>query len=79
MKRISFAELPWGVRIVLALAAFNFWISFEEFVINRSGLWRYMPGYKLADACIWDLMVAIVICATAWWFSQKGSNPRSIS
>jgi hypothetical protein len=77
MKRVNFAELPWGVRIVLGLAAFNFWMSIEDFVINRSGVWRYMPGYKVADACIWDLMVGLGVCATVWWFSWSRSSPRS--
>ena len=59
MKRVSFAELPWTVRVVLGLATFNLWWSFEEFVIDRFGVWRYLPDYKFGRACVWDLTVAL--------------------
>jgi hypothetical protein len=69
MKRVAFAELPWTVRVVLGLAAFNLWWSFEEFVIDRFGVWRYLPDYKFGRLCVWDLTVALVIAAVIWWIS----------
>jgi hypothetical protein len=76
MRRVSFAELSWGVRIVLGLASFNLWMSFEEFVINRSNLWRYLPGYKSASGCIWDLLVGVGIAAAMWWLSARPVSER---
>jgi hypothetical protein len=38
MRKIGFAGLPWVVRIVMGLATFNLWWSFEEFVIDRFGV-----------------------------------------
>jgi hypothetical protein len=32
---VGFGDLPWIVRIVLGLAAFNLWVGFEEFVIDK--------------------------------------------
>lgn len=69
MKRVSFAELPWTVRVVLGLAAFNLWWSFEEFVIDRFGIWRYLPDYKFERLCVWDLTVALGIAAVIWRLS----------
>lgn len=71
MQRVGFGDLPWIVRIVLGLAAFNLWWSFEEFVIDRFGIWRYLPDYKFGRLCVWDLTVAIGIAGMVWWLSAK--------
>jgi hypothetical protein len=71
MKRVSFAELPWTVRVVLGLATLNLWVSFEEFVIDRLGVWRYLPGYRYARFCVWDLTVALGIASVIWWLSAR--------
>lgn len=69
MKPVSFAELPWTARVVLGLATFNLWWSFEEFVIDRFGVWRYLPDYKFGRLCVWDLTVALGIAAVIWRLS----------
>ena len=71
MKRVSFAELPWTVRVVLGLATLNVWVSIEEFVIDRSGLWRYLPGYRYGRFCVWDLTMTLGIAAVIWWRSAR--------
>jgi hypothetical protein len=71
MQRVGFGDLPWIVRIVLGLAAFNLWVSFEEFVINRFGIWKYLPGYKFGLPCVWDLTVGIGIAVMVWWLSAR--------
>jgi hypothetical protein len=71
MKQVSFAELPWTVRVVLGLAAFNLWWSFEEFVIDRFGVWRYLPDYKFGRLCVWDLTVALGIATVVWRLSVR--------
>jgi hypothetical protein len=76
MRRISFAELPWVVRVVLGLAAFNLWWSFEEFVIDRFGMWRYLLDYKYGKLCIWDLTVADGISLAIFALSTKGTDRR---
>ena len=76
MKRVSFAELPWTVRVVLGLATFNLWWSFEEFVIDRFGIWRYLPDYKFGRFCVWDLTVALGIATATWWLSRTNLRAR---
>jgi hypothetical protein len=51
------------VRVVTGVALFNAWVSFEEFVVDRFGLWKYMPYYKVGQGCVWDLTVAGLVVA----------------
>ncbi len=66
MERLSFRQLPLVVNLVVGVAVFNAWVSFEEFVIDRVGLWQYMPLYKVGKGCVWDLAVALVISFAIW-------------
>ncbi len=72
MERLIFKQLPLVIKIAVWIAFFNAWLSIEEFVINREGLWRYMPFYKVADACVWDLVVALIITVGLWRASRRG-------
>ncbi len=69
MKQVRFAEMPWAVRVVLGLATFNLWWSFEGFVIDRFGVWRYLPNCKFRRLCVWDLIVALGIADAIGWLS----------
>ena len=66
MDRLRFKDMPIGVKVAVAVAFFTAWVSFEEFVINRTGLWHYMPLYKTAAGCIWDVAVATIIGYGIW-------------
>jgi hypothetical protein len=74
MERLIFKQLPLVIKIAAWIAFFNAWLSIEEFVINREGLWRYMPFYKVADACVWDLVVALIITVGLWHSSRRGKR-----
>jgi len=50
----------------------NDWVSFEEFVVDRIGLWKYMPGYKVGQGYVWDLTVGALIIAGLVWASVGG-------
>ena len=71
MQRLSFHQLPLVVRIAVGVAFYNAWWSIEEFVINRSGLWRSMPLYRTDHACAWDLAVGLVIVLVLWRASHR--------
>jgi hypothetical protein len=77
MKRVFFAELPWTVRVILGLAVFNLWWSFEEFVIDRFGIWRYLPDYKFGRFCVWDLTVVLGIAVTIAFLSLRRGQQAS--
>jgi hypothetical protein len=70
MGTVSFRELPIVVKVATGVAFFTLWMCLEEFVINRSGFWRYMPYYKRDDACAWDLAVFLLIVAGLWALSR---------
>jgi hypothetical protein len=68
-----------GSRVLfLWLAAFNLWWSFEEFVIDRFGIWRVLPDYKFGRLCVWDLTVAVLIGATVSWLSFKRKKTENV-
>jgi hypothetical protein len=73
MERLLFRQLPWTVRIAVGVAFFTAWMCIEEFMINRSGLWKYMPYYRVDEACVWDLAVFLIIAFGIWRFSTRAA------
>jgi hypothetical protein len=55
------APRSWILPLVFGLTSLNSWVLFEEFVVNRYGLWKYMPFYRVSDPCVWDLSATITI------------------
>ena len=53
--------LPLIVKIAIAITAVNTWVIFEEVVVDRHGLWRYMPFYRVGLFCSWDASVLTII------------------
>ena len=49
------------VKIAIALTAINTWVLFEETVVDRYGLWRYMPYYRVGLFCAWDFSVLTIV------------------
>jgi len=50
-------HLPLIAKIAIATTFINTWILFEETVVDRYGLWRYMPFYRVGLFCAWDAAV----------------------
>jgi hypothetical protein len=74
METVSFRQLPLIVKVGLGVAFNNAWWSIEEFVIDRHGLWRYMPYYRVANPCVWDLAVALISIVGLWWLSRRSEE-----
>ena len=74
MERLFFKQFPLVIKIAVWIAFFNAWLSIEEFVINRQGWWNYMPYYKMTEACVWDLGVALIITVVLWHVSRRGKR-----
>ena len=49
------ARTPGIVRFAVWLTFFNTWVLFEETVVDRYGLWEYMPYYRVGRLCSWDI------------------------
>lgn len=78
MGTIEFKQLPLLVKIAVGLAFLNAWELIERLVIDRYGVWKYMPFYKVADLCVWDLAAAVIISVALWRASTQGVS-RSAS
>jgi len=67
----KFRELPLAIQAGFGLTLMNSWVLFEETVVDRTGLAQLMPGYQIADACIWDGGAIVVIVALVWWLRSR--------
>jgi hypothetical protein len=75
METLRFRQLPLVIKIAVWLVFNNAWWSIEEFVIDRKGLWKYMPFYHVADACVWDLAVALITLVAICCASRERKSP----
>jgi hypothetical protein len=69
MGTLSFKQLPLTVKVAVGVTFLNTWVLFEEIVVDRQGLWRYMPFYRVGDFCVWDLTVGLLIFVWLWRLS----------
>jgi len=79
MEAVQFRQMPLIVKIAVGLVFNNAWWSIEEFVIDRKGLWKYMPYYRVANGCVWDLGVAVITVVAILWASGVSKNLRSLN
>ena len=62
MKTSTTLSLPLIAKIAIAMTFINTWVIFEETVVDRHGLWRYMPFYRVGLFCVWDAaMLAVTL------------------
>src|SRR3979490_1660224 len=57
MKTSTTPPLPLIAKIAIAMTFINTWVIFEETVVDRHGLWHYMPYYRVGLFCVWDASV----------------------
>lgn len=74
MQTLSFKQLPLIAKVAVGVAFLNTWVLFEEIVVDRQGLWRYMPFYRVGDFCVWDLTVAVLILVWLWRLSVRTTD-----
>jgi hypothetical protein len=67
----TFANIPGIVKAAVIVTFFNTWVLFEETVIDRYGLWEYMPYYRVAKLCSWDIgALLLIVWMTLWAFRR---------
>ena len=59
-------RVPVLFQVGLWLTFFNTWVLFEETIVDRHGLWEYMPYYQVAHLCAWDIGAAILLAVLVW-------------
>ena len=57
IKKSTTRRLPLIAKIAIAMTFMNAWVIFEETIVDRHGLWRYMPYYRVGLFCVWDAAV----------------------
>jgi hypothetical protein len=60
MNKSTTPPLPLIAKIAIAMTFINTWVIFEETVVDRHGLWRYMPFYRVGLFCVWDAAVLAI-------------------
>jgi len=70
MESLLFRQLPLTAKMAVGIAFLNSWILIEELIIDRHGLWKYMPYYRVGDPCVWDLAVSLIIAFAIWRASR---------
>lgn len=72
MSEPTRGSVPAIVKAAVIVTFFNTWVLFEETVVDRYGLWEYMPYYRVARLCSWDIgALALIIWSTLWIFRRQ--------
>ncbi|MBV8340398.1 MAG: hypothetical protein JO343_10665, partial [Candidatus Eremiobacteraeota bacterium] len=50
------------------------WALFEREVIERFGIYQYMPLYRVDGICAWDILAIAVIYASFIYLSRPPSS-----
>jgi hypothetical protein len=61
-----FRKYPFILRAAVVVTFFNTWVLFEETVIDRYGLWEYLPYYRVGKLCAWDIGALALIIWGVW-------------
>ena len=68
------------VRFAVWLTFFNTWVLFEETIVDRYGLWQYMPYYRVAKLCAWDIGAMVLLGFLVWRaFRRYGARTPAAS
>jgi hypothetical protein len=64
MEKVTFAARPGLVQFTTLATIFFGWVLVAEFVIDRHGLDRFLPLYRVGNLCPYDLAVLLLLAAT---------------
>ena len=87
MNKPTTPPLPLIAKIAIATMLLNAWVIFEEMIVDRHGLWRYMPYYRVGLFCVWDavvfavtllLLLANVLASRSRYGTQSATLPLSL-
>src|SRR5439155_4023435 len=82
MKTSTTLPLPLIAKIAVAITFINTWVIFEETIVDRHGLWRYMPYYRVGLFCAWDaavLGVTLLLLLISVAPFRRRSHPATLS
>ena len=71
--------MPGIVKFAVWLTFLNTWVLFEETVVDRYGLWQYMPYYRVGQFCSWDLGAMALLGFIVWRFLGRRKAAPTVS
>jgi hypothetical protein len=60
MNKSTTPPLTLIAKIAITMTFIDAWVIFEETIVDRHGLWRYMPYYRVGLFCVWDAAVLAI-------------------
>jgi len=72
MQAVEFRSLPLLVRVATMMSFFMLWVLIAELVIDRHGLDRYLPFYRVGNLCPYDL--GVTLCLLIAWLRVNRSR-----
>ena len=76
MGTVTFRQLPMIAKVAVGIAFLEAWVSLEQLVIEPTGLWHYMPFYRVGGFCVYDFTVTLLVVAGLWLLSQQREKRR---
>ena len=64
------------VRLGAAAGVLFLWTVFEKQILEPTGLYTYLPFYRVQGICVWDI-AAIAVIFTAFMFAQVKESEES--
>lgn len=77
MQQIQFGSLPTLAKFGIGAGILFLWTVFENQVIERFGIYQYMPFYRVGSICAWDIAAITVIYASFIYISRRSARDRS--
>ena len=71
MERLHFRALPTLAKFGIGAGIFFVWTLIETQIIERYGIYQYMPLYRVDSVCAWDVLAIIVIYLTFIYLSRQ--------
>ncbi len=66
-----------AVKCATALTFVNTFVLVEEFVIDRQGLSKYLPLYRVGQFCVWDIVaISLAIGFVIVWHRKDNRAPE---
>ena len=64
-------SMPPLAQLTSFMTLFMAWVMFEEWVIDRHGLDRYLPFYRVGNLCLYDFGMVLML-GTLWFLLPRG-------
>ena len=76
MGTVTFGQLPMIAKMAVGIAFLEAWVSLEQLVIEPTGLWHYMPFYRVGGFCVYDFTITFLVVAGLWRLSRQREERR---